>query len=84
MLVYTLVTLGPSDFMDVSVFDTEDKAINQVITDLEDRYRMNEDTSDMSKEDFNVLAAGVATDLREYGHAYDNFVDYSIYECEVQ
>ena len=84
MLVHTLVVMGPSDFMDVSVFDTEEKAINQVIKDLEDRYRMNEDTSDMSKEDFNVLAAGVATDLREYGHAYDSLVDYSIYKCEVK
>ena len=74
-----VLTVNENDFNDVSCYDTEEKAINAIITDIKDRNLYEENTDETM-----VIIEEMKFDIKNYGYWKDEEnVRYDIIKCKV-
>jgi len=74
-----VLTVNENDFNDVSCYDTEEKAINAIITDIKDRNLYEENTDETM-----VIIEEMKFDIENYGYWKDEEdVRYDIIKCKV-
>jgi hypothetical protein len=74
-----VLTVNENDFNDVSCYDTEEKAINAIITDIKDRNLYEENTDETM-----VIIEEMKFDIKNYGYWEDEEnVRYDIIKCKV-
>ena len=74
-----VLTVNENNFNDVSCYDTEEKAINAIITDIKDRKLYEENTDETM-----VIIEEMKFDIKNYGYWEDEEnVRYDIIKCKV-
>jgi len=74
-----VLTVNENDFNDVSCYDTKEKAINAIITDIKDRNLYEENTDDTM-----AIIEEMKFDIENYGYWKDEEdVRYDIIKCKV-
>ena len=85
MKVYVLTILDQcNDIHEVSVYHEKDRAIKNIVTDLQDRFRMYDDEPYASEEEFDAIVEDMKNRIENYGHWSDDTVCYIVDEKSVK